>query len=429
MNRTFESLANRNYRIWFAGGLVSNIGGWMARTAQAWLVLVVLTHGNARALGYQTALVFLPGLLLTPMTGSVADRFGKRRILLCSATLGLLSSLTLCTLVISGHVRLWQVFTLSVVDGLAMAFDGPARQAFVSEVVGPDLLPNAISLNSASFNAARLLGPGIGGALIAVLGTGWVIAANVLAFAAMITALLNLRTDQLHPSPRVAGKAGGFVAGLRAVRRRPDLLALLTVGVAVGGLGFNFNISNAVMATQAFGRGAGDYGVLGSVMGVGALAAALWSARRGRPRLRHVMMGMAGYTLFNLLAAISPRFWLFALLQAPVGFFTITALVTGNSLLQTATAPQLRGRVMALWGLSITGLAPIISPVVGWIGDAFGPRATIWFGVVCVGLVTAALTAVIMRHDHIRVRLDWHRRAPWLRLDRLITNDVSDVRR
>ncbi|GAB2473936.1 hypothetical protein GCM10027030_05370 [Luteococcus sediminum] len=282
-SRTFESLGNPNYRTWFIAGLVSNIGGWMARTAQAWLVLVVLTDGNARALGYQTAAVFLPGLLLSPVAGTVADRFGKRHILLATCSLGLASALVLSTLTITGRVELWHVFALSLVDGLAMAFDNPARQAFVSEIVETSMLPNAISLNSASFNAARLLGPGIGGALIAAVGTGWVIGANVVAFAVMITALLMMRTELLRPAVPTKGKGGGFIAGLRYVRRRPDLLALLTVGLAVGGLGFNYGISNAVMATQAFARGAGDYGIIGSSMGIGALAAARWSAGWATP--------------------------------------------------------------------------------------------------------------------------------------------------
>lgn len=429
MSSTFASLSNRNYRIWFLGGLVSNVGGWMARTAQAWLVLVILTDGNAQALGYQTAMVFLPGLLLTPVVGTVADRFPKRRILMVCQLVGMTSAVLLTVLTLSGHVQLWHVYALSLLEGIAIAFDQPARQAFVAEVVSLEQLPNAISLNSASFNAARLLGPGLGGAMIALVGTGWVIGINVLAFSSMLVALSLIRAGELFTPRPATGRNSGFLSGLRQVRRRPDLMALLVVGVAVGGLGFNFNISNAVMATEAFHRGASDYGVIGSVMGVGALAAALWSARRGAPRLRHVIMGMVGYTVFNLLSAISPSFWVYVALQAPVGFFTITALVSGNSLLQTATSPQLRGRVMALWGLSIMGLAPLVSPLVGWIGDEFGPRATIWWGVTCVGLVTVALVATIMRNDHIHVRLDWHKRAPWLRLDRLVTQDVSEVRR
>ncbi|MEL4504957.1 MFS transporter [Luteococcus sp. H138] len=428
-SQTFSSLSNPNYRIWFLGGLVSNIGGWMARTAQAWLVLVILTDGNAQALGYQTALIFLPALLLNPIAGSVADRLPKRTILLASALVGLTSAAVLSVLTITGQVKLWQVFALSLLDGLGMAFDNPARQAFVSEIVPFEQLPNAISLNSASFNAARLLGPGIGGALIALVGTGWVIAANVVAFAAMIAALLSMKTELLHPAKPATGRSAGFMAGLRYVKRHPDLMALLTVGVAIGGLGFNFNITNAVMATQAFHRGSGDYGIIGSFMGIGALVAALWSARRGSPRLRHVLMGMAGYVVFNLASAVSGNFWLFVLLQVPVGFFTITALVTANSLLQTATTPQMRGRVMALWGLTIFGMAPMVSPLVGWIGNRFGPRFTLLFGVVAVGVILVALTATIMHNDRIRVRLDWHKRAPWMRIERLITQDVSELRR
>lgn len=428
--RTFESLGERNYRVWFTGGLVSNITGWMSRTAQAWLVLMVLTHGNAQDLGYQSAVVFLPSLLLTPVAGTVADRVPKRTILLVTGATSMSSALCLALLTITGHVHLWEVFALSFVDGLAMAFDGPARQAFVSEVVGGDLLPNAISLNSASFNTARLIGPGIGGVLISLVGCGWVVMVDVFGFAMWLGALAIMDTSLLRPSPPTTGRGGSFVSGLKQVRRRPDLLALLAVGFAVGGLGFNYNISNAVMATKAYGRGAGNYGILGSVMGIGALVAALWSARRGAPRLRYVIMGMAGYTLANLLAMVSPNFWLFAALQAPAGFFTITCLVTGNSLLQTATAPQLRGRVMALWGLAIMGVAPVVSPLVGWIGDTFGPRWTLGFGVACVGLATVALTATIMLNEHIHVRLDWHKKAPWLRLDRLVTMDpTTDLRR
>lgn len=427
--RTFESLDNPNYRTWFTAGLVTNVSAWMSRTAQAWLVLTVLTHGNAQALGYQTAAVFLPGLLLTPFVGTVADRLPKRTILMVTSACYVVAALVMALMTIGGSIRLWHVMALSFVEGFAMAFDGPARQAFVSEVVGPDLLPNAISLNSASFNAARLLGPGIGGALIALVGCGWVIMVDVAGQLVWLAALWSLDTSRLHHSRPATGRNAGFVAGLRQVRRRPDLLALLTVGLAIGGLGFNYNISNAVMATEAFGRGAGNYGILGSIMGVGALAAALWSARRGSPRLRHVVLGMAGYVVANALAMVATNFWAFALLQAPAGFFTITALVTGNSLLQTATAPQLRGRVMALWNLTIMGVAPLVTPLVGWIGDRFGPRATLGFGVVCVAVVTVALVGAIMASDHIRVRLDWHRRAPWLRLERLVTHDPSETRR
>ena len=170
MSSTFASLSNRNYRIWFIGGLVSNVGGWMARTAQAWLVLVILTDGNAQALGYQTAMVFLPGLLLTPVVGTVADRFPKRRILMVCQLVGMTSAVLLTVLTLSGHVQLWHVYALSLLEGIAIAFDQPARQAFVAEVVSLEQLPNAISLNSASFNAARLLGPGLGGAMIALVG-------------------------------------------------------------------------------------------------------------------------------------------------------------------------------------------------------------------------------------------------------------------
>lgn len=428
MAAMFASLAVPNYRLWFVGATVSNIGQWMSRTAQAWLVLMVLTQQNAQALGTQTALAFLPGLLLAPVAGSIADRFPKRRIMISAQTVLMVDAVILAALVITRQAELWHVYLLAFTDGLAAALDMPARQAFVSEIVDADHLSNAISLNSAGFNAARLVGPGLAGVLIALLGTGPVIGLNVLTFVVLIGCLLRLDPAALNPA-KPARVRGGFIAGLRYVRNRPDLVVLLMVGLAVGGLGFNYGISNAVMATSAFGKGSGEYGALGSIMGVGALSAALWSARLRRPRLRFVLLGMVGYVVFNLAAALSPDFGTFAVLQAPVGLFTVMVLVSGNALLQTATTPQMRGRVMALWGLTIMGVTPLVSPVIGWLGDHWGPRWTVGFGVVFVAVAVIWITAWIVRSDHLRLRFDRDRRAPWLRLDRGLTEDIPDPRR
>lgn len=410
----FSSLAIRNYRSYFTGALFSNIGTWLGRTAASWLVLVELTNGSASALGLVTAIMFAPQLLLAPFAGTVADRLPKCRILMATQAICGLDALVLAVLVLGGHAQLWMVYVLTLNDGLAISFDVPARQSFVSELVPPANLPNAIALNSTSFNVARLVGPGLAGILIAAFGTGPVLALNSMSYAVMLIALAGLHTDELHPAPVATGR-GSTRAGFAYVLHRPDLLILLACGLAVGGLGFNFQISNAVMSTQQFRLGPGEYGIAGSAMGVGALAAALWAAGRRRPRLRHILLGMAGYVVFNLCAAFAPGFRLFVALQVPVGLATITALVTTNTLLQGATDPQYRGRVMSLWGLVILGVTPLVSPVVGWLGDVSGPRWTILFGVVAVAIAMVVIAAVAMRLDGLQLRLDRHHRG-WLRL-------------
>lgn len=421
----FSSLSYRNYRIWFIGATVSNIGQWMARTAQSWLVLVVLTDNSATALGFVNALAFAPSLLLAAWAGTVADRFPKRSILRITQVFLGIDAVILSTLVLTGRVELWHVYLIAVIDGIAVTFDNPARQAFVSEVVPVRELSNAISLNSASFNTARLVGPGLGGVLIALFGTGPVIAVNVAAFASLLVALALMKSSELNPAPLVTGR-GKLREGLAYVRNRSDLMTLLACGFAVGGLGFNFNISNAVMAADAFDKGASEYGALGSMMGIGALAAALWSARRGASRLRHILGGMAMYSVFSLVAALSPSFEIFAALQVLIGFGTVTVLVSGNAMLQTRTRPEMRGRVMALWGLTMMGMTPIVSPLVGWLGDSLGPRATVMFGVVGVSVALVIVTFVVMHNDHLRIRLDSSRRLPWLRLERGLTEDFGD---
>ncbi|GAA2184625.1 MFS transporter [Brooklawnia cerclae] len=425
MRSIFSSLAIPNYRIYFTGAIVSNIGSWMGRTAVSWLVLMELTQGSASALGLVTAIMFAPGLVLAPFAGSVADRLPKRRILLVTNVITALDQVVLAALVLSGHAQLWMVYLLALNDGIAFSFDNPARQSFVSEVVPARSLPNAIGLNSASFNMARLVGPGLGGVVIAVVGTGWAIVVEAFACLAMLIALAVMRADELHPAPVATGR-GRTREGFRYALRRPDLLVILATGLAVGGLGFNYQISNAVMATEFYGRGPGEYGIVGSAMGVGALVAALWAAGRAKPRLRYILGGMAGYTVFNLAAALSPSFALFTALQIPVGLATITVLVTGNTMIQSRTSPQMRGRVMALWGLVIMGVTPLIAPLVGWLGDHAGPQSTLLFGVIAVGVSLVVITAVVMRTDDLHLHLDTGARG-WVRLERgTLTEEVDD---
>lgn len=415
MRSTFASLWVRNYRVWFIGVTISNVGQWMSRTAASWLVLITLTDGNARALGWVTSLNFLPTLLLAAAAGSIADRISKRLIMNLAQTVLAIDAAILALLVLTGRVELWHVYALAVVDGIAASFDGPARQAMASEIVPKELLSNAISLNSASFNMARLVGPGLAGALIALVDTGPVLSISFFTFMALITSLLMLDRSQMHTARAKRGQ-GGIREGLRYVSRRVDLIVLLVIAAVMGSFGFNFAISNAVMATQAYGRGAGEYGLLGSTMGIGALVAALSAARRERPRFRFILAAMGGFAVFMILSALSPTYWLFAVLMIPIGYFAVTTLITANALVQTSVSPEMRGRVMSVWGAVILGGTPIVSPIVGWMGDVIGPRWTVLGPAIPVLVTFVLVTAWIMRHDHLSVRFDRNLRAPWVTL-------------
>ncbi|MES6123665.1 MFS transporter, partial [Cutibacterium acnes] len=333
----FASLAVPNYRIYFSGTLMANMGQWMARTAQSWLVLIILTHGNAAMLGWVMAVNFAPLLVVTPWAGALADRISMRRIMVTAQIVLAIDAAILSTLVLTGAVQLWMVFVISAMDGVAGAFYSPATQAFVSELVPLKNLPNAVSLNSASFNGARLLGPGLGGLLIAAVGVGWVMAINVVCFIGFISTLLLIKADRLYTSPPASEKAR-VRDGIRYVKRRPDLVILLTIGFMMGTFGFNFNISDAVMATQAFGKGSGEYGLLGSLMGIGSMAAALGAARR-KPRLRWVELALLVYAISMGLSALAPNYGTFAVLKMFVGWGAISTLITANAMVQTSVTP------------------------------------------------------------------------------------------
>jgi MFS family permease len=389
----FASLAVPNYRRYFAGALTSNIGQWMSMTAKSWLVLVILTDSNATILGWLTAVMFLPQLLLSPVGGAVADRFPKRSVLLTTQTLFCLSAVTMSALVLSDTVQLWHVFALAFFDGLVMPFDGPSRQAFVSELVGRERLPNAIGLNSASFNAARLIGPGVSGIVIAELDIGWSFAVNAASFLVLIAMLLSLRPGELFQDPPPAGRdRSGLLEGFRYIFRRPDLVLLFTIGFAMGTFAFNYGIVNPLMTVEAFHRGVKDYGYLGSIMGVGSLVGALLAARRARPRVRHVYGFLGLFCVVLSLAALSPNFPFFAVTMVFIGLCSISIMVTCNTLIQLSTTPEVRGRVMAIWGLCMMGMTPVISPLLGWLGDTLGPRATVWFGAIPLTLTFLGVT-------------------------------------
>lgn len=394
MNATFQALGIRNYRLWVGGALVSNIGTWMQRVAQDWLVLTVLTDHSGTAVGITTGLQFLPILFLGPYAGVLADRHRKRVILLWTQTAMGLCALLLGLLVLAGSAQLWQVYAIALALGLASAFDAPARQAFVSEVVGPDDVSNAVALNAASFNMARLAGPGIAGLLIAWIGTGPVFLLNAASFAAVIASLWRMRTSELFPTvPALPGKHQ-VAEGFRYVRARPDLVLILALVGLVGTFGMNFQVTNALMATAVFGKGPEEYGLLGSIMAVGTLAAALLAARRSGPRLRFLLGGALGLGFFSLVASVMPSYWLYAGVLVLVGLASLTFLNSCNTSIQLSVEPQFRGRVLALYMGVLQGGTALGAPLVGWIGTEFGGRWSVASGGIVVLL--AGLCALIL---------------------------------
>lgn len=409
MSPTFASLSIRNYRIWAAGALVSNVGTWMGRVAQDWVVLTELTDHSATALGIVTGLQFAPMLLLAPWTGAVTDRMPKRAlILIAQATLGL-SALIGGLLVVSGSAQLWHFYLLALLTGVATAFDNPARQTFVGEMVPAERLANAVALNSASFNLGRLVGPGVAGLTIAAIGSGPTMLANAVTFAAVIASLLLMRPSELTPAPRSA-RRGSVVEGLRYVRSRPDIKLVMVLIFVLGTFGMNFQLTIALMATQVFDKGSQEYGLLGSVMAVGSLSAALLAARRGEPRLRVLLLALVGFTVASGAAAVAPSYLTFAIALAACGLSALTAMTTANAMVQMRTEPSMRGRVMALYMAIFFGGTPLGAPLVGWIGDVLGPRWTIGIGAAAVGLTLVAVSAWLIRREDVTVSYESQRR-------------------
>jgi len=407
---TFSSLHVRNYRIYATGALVSNIGTWMGRVAQDWLVLTQVTDQSSSALGIVTGLQFLPFLLLAPWSGVVADRFPKRRLLAVTQTALALSSLALGVVTVAGMAQLWMVYVAALWTGVATAFDNPARQTFVSEMVSRDRIANAVSLNSASFNAARLIGPGVAGLTIAAFGTGWTLVFNTFTFIAVLIALASMRRSELRPAPLLGRSKGALKEGVAYVRSRRDIQLVMLLVFVLGTFGMNFQLTTALMATKEFHKGPEGYGLLGSVMAIGSLTAALMTARRPVPRLRTLLIALVGFTVATALASVAPTYTLFAIALVPTGLAALTALTTANAMVQTRVDPAMRGRVMALYMAIFMGGTPIGAPLVGWIGDAWGARWTIGIGTIAVGLTLAAVSWWLARHENVRVTYEPERR-------------------
>jgi MFS family permease len=352
----------------------------MQRTAQDWLVLTQLTHGNAAAVGFVMALQFGPQALLLPLNGFAADHLDRRKLLLgTQAAMGALA-LGLGILTVAGIVRLWHVYAFALLLGCVTAFDSPARHMFVSELVGEAELSNAVALNSTSFNVARMIGPAMAGVLIATAGSGWVFLMSAASFAAVLCALALLRVGELYPRDRAPRARGSLAEGVRYVWNRPDLKAVLVMLFLIGTFGLNFPIFISTMSTTVFHAGAGQYGVLTSFMGVGSIAGAIAAATRAKPCIALLLGATAVFGFGCALAAIMPSRWLFGLALLIIGVSAQTFTISTNSLVQLSTEPIVRGRVMAILLALALGGAPIGAPIVGWVADRFGPRWALGVG-------------------------------------------------
>ncbi|MEU6809061.1 MFS transporter [Streptomyces sp. NPDC046831] len=421
----FSSLRIRNYRLFFIGQVVSNTGTWMQRIAQDWLVLSLT--GSSAAVGITTALQFLPMLLFGLYGGVLVDRLPKRPALLVTQSAMALTGLALAALTLTGHVQVWHVYVAAFAVGLATVVDNPARQSFVSEMVGPEQLGNAVSLNSANFQSARLVGPAVAGVMITGVGTGWAFLFNGLSFVAPIGGLLLMRARELHVVERAPRGKGQLREGLRYVAGRPELIWPIVLVGFIGTFGFNFPVWLSAYADDVFHSGAGAYSLFNTLMAVGSLVGALLAARRGTARPRVLIAAAAAFGTLEIVAALAPSYWPFALLMVPIGIAGLTVNVTANTAVQMGTDPAMRGRVMALFMMVFMGGTPLGAPVVGWVTDAYGPRIGFVLGGAVSAVAAVTVGLLLARSGGLRLSVGWNGGRPAVRFvprerpDRLAT--------
>jgi MFS family permease len=392
--RTFLSLRVRNYRLFFFGQLVSASGSWMQQVAQDWLVLR-LTDA-ALPLGITVALQFAPMLVFGAWAGVIADRLDKRRLLVATQAAMAVLALVLGGLTATGAVRLWMVYALALLLGCATAFDMPARQAFVTDMVGPDRVANAVGLNSAVFNSARVIGPAAAGVLIAVVGIAPAFLINAVSYLAMIGGLLAMDPERLHGRPVVERARGQIRAGMRYVWATPELRSTIALVAVVGALGLNYRVALPLLTRFTFAGGAGTYGALAAIMAAGSVVGALLAARRARPSRALLLGSVAAFGLLSFAAAAAPTVLVEAVALFPLGMASLAFLATANSTVQLGSDPEMRGRVMALYGLVLLGSGPPSGLLSGWMAGQFGPRSImVLSGVSC--LLAAGVAALVTR--------------------------------
>jgi MFS family permease len=388
---TFSALRVRNFRLFATGQVISNTGTWMQRVAQDWLVLD-LTHNSGSAIGITTGLQFLPLLLFSLWGGMIADRYPKRLVLMVTqAVMGALA-LILGVLAATGVVRIWQVYLLAFGLGLATVVDNPTRQSFAVEMVGRRDLRNAIALNSAVFNLARIAGPAAAGLVISVVGTPTAFFINAASYLAVLTVLRMMRQSELHPADRVIRAAGQLREGLAYVRSRPDLLMTMLLVFFVATFGMNFTVTTALMSRSVFHTSAGQFGVASAVFAAGALIGALIAARRSRSGMRLLFGTALVFGALEILSGLMPTFWSFLVLLVPTGSAVISFTTAANATTQLSVAAEMRGRVMGIYMLVFLGGSPLGSPLTGWIAQQFGPRMSLISG----GVISLAATGVII---------------------------------
>jgi MFS family permease len=401
----FQSLHVRNYRLFATGQMISLTGTWMQTIAQDWLVLE-LSGNSGTALGIVTVLQFTPMLLLMLYAGVLADRLDKRKVLIVSQSVMGLLALGMGILVVSGAVQLWHVYVFAGLLGMAQAFDNPTRQAFVSEMVGPDRLTNAVALNSATFNSARLVGPAIGGLVIAAIDVGPAFLINAVTYVAVIGAYLAMRPGELVNTNRLERSRGQVMEGLRYVRSRPDLMLVIALIFIVGTMAMNFNLTLPLLAKAEFGVGAASFGLLSAAFAGGALAGALiGTRRRGRPSATLLLTFAALFGALEVTVAFMPSFALAALFLIPTGAFLIGHNNVANARVQLGAPAHLRGRVMSLFMLVFMGGTPVGALVVGVISERFGPRSGLIVGGVSALLAAGTLALLRARRHGMKVRL------------------------
>lgn len=399
----FASLRVRNYRLFFTGQVISNIGTWMQRIAQDWLVFT-LSGNNPIALGIAVALQFTPTLFLSLWAGVLADRVDKRRLLTWIQAAACSQAIVLGVLDLTGLVALWQVYVLCFTLGITAALEVPTRQSFVAEMVGRDQIANAVALNSSIFNMARIVGPAIAGFAITWIGTGWLFIANAASTVAVIIGLILMNPDKLFRVAAVPREKGQLAEGLRYVRRRSDLMTVMVLVLFVSTFGITYFSSLPIVAANVFHTAADGYGLLSTLVAVGTFTGAIMSARRGtkgRPRVRLMLISAFFLGVFELITAFMPNYLTFGLGLIPLGFATMTFLNTANALVQTSVSPEMRGRVMGLYVLVLIGGNPIGGPMVGWMAQAFGGRSPFYIGGAVSALAAVVCAIVLIRRGGV----------------------------
>jgi MFS family permease len=375
----------------------------MQRVAQDWLVLN-LTHGSGTALGITTGLQFLPMLVFSMWGGMIADRYSKRRILMATqAVMGGLA-LVLGVLAITGTVRIWHVYALAFALGVVTAVDNPTRQSFAVEMVGRAELPNAIALNSAVFNLARIAGPAIAGLVISAVGTAAAFLVNAASYAAVLVGLKLMRQSELRPAERVPRAGGQLREGLAYVKASPALWMPMLLIFFVATFGMNFAVTNALMSRQVFHTGAGAFGLASAVFAAGALGGALLAARRGRPTMPLLLVTSLAFGVLEIVGGLMPVFWSFLVVLVPTGLALLTLTTAANSAMQLRTSAAMRGRVMGIYMLVFLGGTPLGSPLAGWLAEHFGPRMSTVFGGGVSVLATVIVAAMLMHRRGVRIR-------------------------